>query len=146
MTNCTMASLSTIVLLLFPLVSFYCANTVAVQGGVRLGGACTINTNCTTNVTNSECKNKTCQCVSTFYPQTENNTCQAKKALGVQCTENEEFSDVNATCTSTCKCKTSHYKDSTNSCKPRNAAVTMAIAEMSTIIMCFMLAYFEVLK
>lgn len=181
-----MATLTTItLLLLFPLVSFYFEVAVAASaaGGVRLGGACTINTNCTVNVTNSECKNKTCQCLSTFFSQS--NTCQTKKALGTACKGNVECSDANAICSNNCKCKTSHYKDSTNNCKPRiaptntcgnpkntscvanafcnatkcacykgfettktgcNAAVTMAIAEMSTILMCFMLAYFGVLK
>ncbi|VDI04275.1 Hypothetical predicted protein, partial [Mytilus galloprovincialis] len=82
---------------------------------VPLGGPCVMNSNCIANVSNSECKNKTCQCSATFYQ--ENKRCHAKKALEHPCKADVECSDDNAICRPNCTCKPSHYKDNNTVCQ-----------------------------
>lgn len=47
--------------------------------GVSLGGSCAMNASCIANVSNSECKNTTCQCAPKYYQ--DNNTCQSSEYL-----------------------------------------------------------------
>ncbi|XP_076076096.1 uncharacterized protein LOC143046944 isoform X2 [Mytilus galloprovincialis] len=178
-----MANLSTVVLIGLPLVSLYFQFAVSAAGtGIPLGGNCKTNVSCSTNISNSGCKDKICQCTAMFYRQ--NNKCVDKIGLGLACTTTKPCKDVNADCKGNCTCKQSFYKDTI--CKPRiqpnhkcgsitpknascidhaycnstsfcvcdkgykgascSSAMTMAAVEISTIILCLMMVYFEVFK
>ncbi|XP_076073651.1 uncharacterized protein LOC143045194 isoform X3 [Mytilus galloprovincialis] len=177
-----MASLSTVLFLLLPLVSLYFSHAAA--AGTLLGGTCTNNATCSP-IANSLCNTgKKCQCFDTYYK--ENNTvCKLKIAVGGNCNASVPCGDDNAVCMTTCKCKDTHFEDS-NSCILRispnitcgssgnsscvdnaycnktnfcecgkgftasktscNSAVTMAVAEISTLILCILLTHLQVLK
>lgn len=49
------------------------------QTGVPPGGACTNTSNCTDNITNTECKGGKCQCTAAYYPI--KNTCVNSKYI-----------------------------------------------------------------
>ncbi|VDI22937.1 Hypothetical predicted protein [Mytilus galloprovincialis] len=87
----------------------------------------------------------TCKCKDGFYKDSST-VCSPRiypnKPCGTSTVKNDSCVD-NAYCNGTiCACGIG-YTTTPTSC---NSAVTMAVVEISTLIMCFMLAYLEVLK
>ncbi|XP_076076100.1 uncharacterized protein LOC143046948 [Mytilus galloprovincialis] len=120
--------------------SFYLKDNDCVSK-IDLGTACKDKTQCKDG--NAIC-NVSCTCSEAFYRVTT--TCNARISPGKACgniTPKNDSCVVNAYCNKTNFCECRSGNNGPNSC---NSAMTLAVVEISTIILCFMMAYFEVLK
>ncbi|XP_071130044.1 prion-like-(Q/N-rich) domain-bearing protein 25 [Mytilus edulis] len=124
-------------------IAFYAQKKTCVAK-VNVGSACNTTTPCKDG--NATCKG-TCKCNDAFYKDSSN-ACSPRiypnKPCGTISAKNDSCID-NAYCNKTssiCVCGKG-YTTNPTSC---NSAVTMAVVEISTLIMCFMLAYLDVLK
>ncbi|XP_063447490.1 EGF-like domain-containing protein comC [Mytilus trossulus] len=106
---------------------------------IAVGLPCNVNKQCAD--VNADCKGN-CTCKKSFYPDT---TCkpriQPNHACGNTTPKNASCID-HAYCNSTtfCVCDKGYKGPSCSS------AMTMAAVEISTIFLCFLMAYFEVVK
>lgn len=106
---------------------------------IALGVHCNATIQCKDG--NAECMG-TCNCMDAFYKDT-NDSCSPRIPPNKTCAKNDSCVD-NSYCNKNtiCVCKIG-YTATPTSC---NSAVTMAVVEISTLIICFMLAYLEILK